>query len=107
MVRGRLGWGSVVFAAITALAPSRAARRAIAFPIPRLAPETSRVRPARERPNTVGTSKGPLQLRGRPHGGRSRVRGKARLRGPQGLERVRGLLDPRCPNPPSPPQLPL
>ena len=35
IVPGRLEWGSAVFAAIATLAPSRAARNAIAKPIPR------------------------------------------------------------------------
>ena len=35
---GSLGWGSAVFAATATLAPSRAARSAIARPMPRLAP---------------------------------------------------------------------
>src|ERR1700732_2116854 len=47
MVPGSLGWASVVFAAMTMLAPSRAARSAIARPMPRLAPVMKRVFPAR------------------------------------------------------------
>src|SRR5580693_5386226 len=45
MVPGSLGWGSSVFAATVTLAPSRAARKAIARPIPRLAPVIKSVRP--------------------------------------------------------------
>src|SRR5579864_3631646 len=47
MVPGSLGCGSVVFAAITTLAPSAAARRAMALPMPRLAPVMNRVLPLR------------------------------------------------------------
>src|ERR1700674_1581573 len=47
MVPRRLGWGSVVFAAMTTLAPSAAARRAMALPMPRLAPVMNRVLPLR------------------------------------------------------------
>ena len=47
IVPGSLGWGSAVFAAITILAPSWAALRAIALPIPLLAPVINIVRPAR------------------------------------------------------------
>src|SRR5919197_5878172 len=47
MVPGSLGCGSVVFAATITLAPSRAARRAIARPIPRLAPVMNSVLPFR------------------------------------------------------------
>ena len=47
IVPGSLGWGSVVLAAIATLAPSRAARSAIALPMPRLAPVMKRVLPAR------------------------------------------------------------
>src|SRR6202162_436085 len=47
MVPGSLGWGVAVLAAITMLAPSRAARKAIARPMPRLAPVINRVLPAR------------------------------------------------------------
>ena len=46
MVPGSFGCGSAVFAAITILAPSSAARRAMALPIPRLAPVMNKVRPA-------------------------------------------------------------
>ena len=38
MVPGSLGWGSVVLAAITTLAPSAPHRIAIASPMPRLPP---------------------------------------------------------------------
>src|SRR6266545_694465 len=38
MVPGSFGFATFVFAAMTMLAPSTAARRAIAFPMPRLAP---------------------------------------------------------------------
>src|SRR5262249_3680709 len=44
MVPGNLGCGLSVFAAITMLAPSRAARNAIARPMPRDAPVMNRVR---------------------------------------------------------------
>src|SRR5580704_11762931 len=47
MVPGSLGCGVPVLAAITMLAPSRAARTAIARPMPRLAPVINRVLPAR------------------------------------------------------------
>lgn len=46
MVPGSLGCGSAVLAAITMLAPSRAARMAIALPIPRVPPVTNTVFPA-------------------------------------------------------------
>src|SRR6266567_2372681 len=45
MVPGSLGLGSVVLAAMAMLAPSRAARSAIALPMPRLAPLMNRVFP--------------------------------------------------------------
>jgi len=45
MVPGSLAWGSAVLAAMTILAPSRAALRAMAFPIPRDAPVMNRVFP--------------------------------------------------------------
>src|SRR5512141_3020847 len=45
MVPGSFGFGSTVLAAITTLAPSRAARSAIARPIPRLAPVMKSVFP--------------------------------------------------------------
>src|SRR5580704_7131467 len=47
MVPGRCLCGSAVFAAIAMLAPSRAARRAIASPMPRLAPVMNSVLPER------------------------------------------------------------
>lgn len=46
IVPGSLGCGSAVLAAMTILAPSLAALRAIALPIPRLAPVMNRVQPA-------------------------------------------------------------
>src|SRR6202044_367339 len=46
MVPASFGWGSAVFAAIAILAPSRAARSAIASPMPREAPVMNRVLPA-------------------------------------------------------------
>src|SRR5664279_4093163 len=42
------GCGSAVFAAIATLAPSRAARNAIASPMPRLPPDTNSVLPLRD-----------------------------------------------------------
>src|SRR5262252_961066 len=45
IVPGSLGWGCVVLAAMAMLAPSLAARSAIALPIPRLAPVMNRVFP--------------------------------------------------------------
>ena len=42
-----LGWGSSVFPVTTTLAPSRAARSPMAFPMPRLAPVMKRVLPWR------------------------------------------------------------
>ena len=47
MVPASLGCGSAVLAAITTLAPSRAARRAMARPMPRLPPVMNRVLPLR------------------------------------------------------------
>src|SRR5215203_1699591 len=47
MVPGSLGWGSAVFAAMATLAPSAAARSAIALPMPRLPPVMNRVLPLR------------------------------------------------------------
>src|SRR5690348_6332945 len=47
MVPGSLGCGSVVLPVTTTLAPSRAARSAIARPMPRLVPVMNRVLPAR------------------------------------------------------------
>jgi hypothetical protein len=49
-VPGSFGLGSAVFAAITTLAPSRAARSPIARPIPRLAPVMNRVLPLSDMP---------------------------------------------------------
>lgn len=46
MVPGSLGCGSAVFAATTTLAPSLATFRAIALPMPRLAPVIKTVLPA-------------------------------------------------------------
>src|SRR5690606_629158 len=46
-VPGSLGCGSEVFAAMMMLAPSRAARRAMALPMPRLAPLMKMVFPLR------------------------------------------------------------
>src|SRR5882757_8032747 len=48
MVPFSLGCGSAVLAAIATLAPSRAARSAIASPMPRLAPEMNNVLPLRD-----------------------------------------------------------
>src|ERR1700737_2864456 len=48
MVPLSFGCGSAVFAAIATLAPSRAARSAIASPMPRLPPETNSVLPLRD-----------------------------------------------------------
>src|ERR1700704_506146 len=45
MVPLSFGCGSAVFAAIATLAPSRAARNAIASPMPRLPPDTNSVLP--------------------------------------------------------------
>src|SRR2546427_476798 len=45
MVPGNLGCGVTVLAAMTILAPSRAARRPMALPIPRLAPVMNKVFP--------------------------------------------------------------
>src|SRR6185369_1731004 len=47
IVPGNLGCGSVVLAAMTMLAPSRAARRPMALPMPRLAPVMKIVLPFR------------------------------------------------------------
>jgi hypothetical protein len=46
-VPGSFGWGSAVFAISATLAPSRAARTAIARPIPRLPPDMNMTRPSR------------------------------------------------------------
>ena len=46
IVPGNLGWGSAVLAAITILAPSWAAFKAIHLPMPRLAPVIKSVQPA-------------------------------------------------------------
>jgi hypothetical protein len=48
MVPFSRGCGSAVFAAMATLAPSRAARSAIASPMPRLAPEMNSVLPLRD-----------------------------------------------------------
>src|ERR1700738_1592296 len=48
MVPLSFGCGSAVFAAIATLAPSRAARSAIASPMPRLPPDTNSVLPLRD-----------------------------------------------------------
>src|SRR3712207_3023969 len=47
MVPGSFGWGSAVFAAMTTFAPSFAARRPMARPMPREAPVMKRVFPLR------------------------------------------------------------
>src|SRR4051794_4687965 len=47
MVPGSLGWGSAVFAAMTTFAPSRAARRPMARPMPREPPVMKTVLPRR------------------------------------------------------------
>lgn len=46
MVPGNFGWGSAVLAATMILAPSRAAFKAIALPMPRDAPVIKMVFPA-------------------------------------------------------------
>ena len=46
MVPASLGWGSAVLAATTTLAPSLATLRAMALPMPRLAPVIKTVSPA-------------------------------------------------------------
>src|SRR5712691_10959715 len=48
IVPSSFGCGSAVFAAIATLAPSRAARSAIASPMPRLPPDTNNVLPLRD-----------------------------------------------------------
>src|SRR6185437_5026916 len=48
MVPLSFGCGSAVLAAIATLAPSRAARSAMARPMPRLAPDTNSVLPLRD-----------------------------------------------------------
>src|SRR5512140_3742742 len=48
MVPFSFGCGSAVLAASATLAPSRAARNAIASPMPRLAPDTNSVLPLRD-----------------------------------------------------------
>src|SRR4029078_7734394 len=63
MVPLSLGCGSAVFAAIATLAPSRAARSAIASPMPRMAPETNSVLPLRD---VMGSS--PVSDATRRHG---------------------------------------
>ncbi len=50
MVPGSFGWGSAVLAAMATLAPSAAARNAIALPMPRLPPVMKRVLPKRVLP---------------------------------------------------------
>lgn len=46
MVPGSFGWGTAVLAAMMMLAPSLAAFRAMALPIPRLPPVMKSVQPA-------------------------------------------------------------
>jgi len=46
MVPGNIAWGLALLAAMTMAAPSRAARNAIARPMPRLAPVMKIVLPA-------------------------------------------------------------
>lgn len=46
MVPGSLGWATAVLAAMTMLAPSLAAFRAMALPMPRLPPVMKSVQPA-------------------------------------------------------------
>src|SRR5690349_22172734 len=58
MVPGSLGCGSAVLAATTMLAPSRAARRALARPMPREAPVMKRVLPASELSMAVSGDRG-------------------------------------------------
>src|SRR5580693_6743748 len=58
MVPGRCLCGSAVLAAMATLAPSRAARRAIARPMPRLAPVTNKVLPARLMASSSGALSG-------------------------------------------------
>jgi hypothetical protein len=52
MVPGKRGWGFAVFAITAMLAPSLAARNAIAKPMPRLAPVTNNVQPFEPRCST-------------------------------------------------------
>src|SRR3954463_10425339 len=65
-VPSSLGWGSAVLAIRATLAPSRAARTAIARPMPREAPEMKRVWPARVR-DTRGILFGRLAGRSMTH----------------------------------------
>jgi len=54
MVPGSFGWGTLLLAAMTTLAPSRAARSPMARPMPREAPVMNRVLP-----DSVLMGKGP------------------------------------------------
>src|SRR6266851_9167074 len=68
MVPGSFGCGCVVFAAMAMLAPSRAARSAIASPMPRLAPVMNKVFPLSEIISAlieVWESKGMSKLKGK------------------------------------------
>src|SRR5258706_4556980 len=60
MVPGNLGWGSVVLAAMATLAPSAAARRAMALPMPREAPVMNKVLPFK---SAIGVLLGSFELR--------------------------------------------
>src|SRR5258706_4257450 len=68
MVPGSFGCGSAVFAAMTMLAPSRAARRPMALPMPRLAPVMKSVLP---RSDAIGSLLLTVRSRGRRCAGRT------------------------------------
>ena len=67
MVPGSFGCGSVVFEAMTMFAPSRAARSAIALPIPRLAPVMKRVLSLRSGIVCIGSKKPKRYLHSEKH----------------------------------------
>src|SRR5258705_11342309 len=80
MVPLSFGCGSAVFAAIAILAPSRAARSAIASPMPRLPPDTNSVLPLSDViAPSIGVSRRLLQLLfpGRLGATGARIRGAA------------------------------
>ena len=92
MVPGSFGFGTFDFAATTTFAPSRAAARPMAWPMPRLAPVMKSVFPASEGIGSSGqrerVSMAAAPRRGNPAEGRRDIGGGAAIRHPVPSRRV-------------------